>query len=423
MDRGLSCCHRPSTDTRVRILYTTPVLQHPPIGGPYLRVENTIKALGQVADLHLHGRVPLDSIGGERALALYETYATSVHLAPEDSDRGGTSAAPSLLRRVRRRPPKAGSKTYPDLLDLASKIKPDVIWLGYGNVSYPVLAYLKECSDHKVVVDTDSIWSRFVLRGLPYARSREQRRQIARDGRQKAMEERWGTRLADVTTAVSAVDADYYAKLAGDPRKVHRFSNVLDPAMYQPVPPPAPELRKPCLYLAGTFWPGSPMDDAARWIIRSVLPEVRRQIPATHLYIVGTRSREVLSGLDDAGVTITDAVDSVLPFLCHADVALVPLRFESGTRFKILEAGLCGVPVVSTSLGAEGIPAVDQQDLVIADEPAEFASAIVRVVQDRDFASQLADSLGGLVRRDFTISSLSDEATRILQYLEGSSGP
>jgi glycosyltransferase involved in cell wall biosynthesis len=401
----------------MEILFTTPVLQHPPIGGPYLRIENSIKALARIADVHLHSRVPLGSIGGDRALSLYETYATAVHFAPPDGDRSATPAGLGVLRRLRRRGPNSEGGRYPDLLDLVAKINPDVIWLGYGNVSYPVLAYLKEHSDHKVVVDTDSVWSRFVLRKLPYAQNRNERRQITREGKQKEVEERWGTRLADVTTAVSAVDAAYYARLAGDPSKIHRFSNVIDPAMYQSMPSPAPGLKKPCLYLAGTFWPSSPMDDAARWLIRAVLPLVRRSIPDIQLYIVGTASREVLSDLQDPGVTTTGSVPSVLPYLCHADVALVPLRFESGTRFKILEAGVCGVPVVSTHLGAEGLPAVDQRDLVIADEPDQFASAIVRVLQDREFALRIADGLRELVHRDFTISSLSDEATRILRHL------
>jgi glycosyltransferase involved in cell wall biosynthesis len=402
----------------MRILLTTPVLRHPPVGGPYLRIENTIKALARVGDLHLHSRVPLRSIGGERALSLYETYATSVHFAPERSEQAAVPAVPNLRRRLRRHRAQSKQETYPDLLELVAQIKPDVIWLGYGNVSYPVLAYLKEHSDHKVVVDTDSVWSRFVLRGLPYARDRAQRRQISRDGKEKAAEERWGTRLADVTTAVSAVDAAYYEKLARDPNKIHLFSNAIDPAMYQPIPPPAAGLRKPCLYLAGTFWPSSPMHDAARWLIQEVLPIVRREIPDIHLCIVGTGSREVCSGIDDTGLTITGSVPSVLPFLCHADVALVPLRFESGTRFKILEAGLCRVPVVSTRLGTEGIPAIDQRHLLIADEPGDFASAIVRVVRDRGLASRLADNLRELVQQNFTISSLTDEATRILRYLE-----
>jgi polysaccharide biosynthesis protein PslH len=405
----------------MRILFTTPVLRHPPDGGPYLRVENSIKALARVADVHLHSRVPLRSIGGDRALSLYEAYAASVHFAPEDTTGQAGSTDNRVSRRRRRRGPNSEQGGYPDLLDLAAEIKPDVIWLGFGNVSYPVLAYIKERSDHKVVVDTDSVWSRFVLRGLPYARNRDERRQIAREGKQKAVEERWGTRLADVTTAVSDVDAAYYTRLARDSRKIHRFSNVIDPAMYQPVPPPAPGLRRPCLYLAGTFWPRSPMDDAARWLIEAVLPLVRRRIPDIHLYVVGTGSREVLADVDGTGLTIAGSVPSVLPYLCHADVALVPLRFESGTRFKILEAGLCGVPVVSTLLGAEGIPAVDQRDLVIADDPFQFASAIVRLLENRAFASRLSDGLRELVRRTFTVSSLADEATQILRYLGSNS--
>jgi glycosyltransferase involved in cell wall biosynthesis len=111
-------------------------------------------------------------------------------------------------------------------------------------------------------------------------------------------------------------------------------------------------------------------------------------------------------------------VDSVLPYLCHADVALVPLHFESGTRFKILEAGACGVPQVSTTLGAEGIPVVDGRDILIADRPEAFAGAILRLLEDKPLAARLAESCERLVREQFSVPRLGRDAKSILAYLE-----
>src|SRR4029077_17781489 len=139
------------------------------------------------------------------------------------------------------------------------------------------------------------------------------------------------------------------------------------------------------VYLAGTFWPGSPMEDAARWVIENILPIVRQQIPNLHLYIVGADSDKTVPDISDPKITITGKLPSVLPYLSHADVSLVPLRFESGTRFKILEAGACGIPVVSTTLGAEGIAVEHGRDILLADEPEAFASSIIRLIKEREF--------------------------------------
>jgi glycosyltransferase involved in cell wall biosynthesis len=106
-----------------------------------------------------------------------------------------------------------------------------------------------------------------------------------------------------------------------------------------------------------------------------------------------------------------------LPYLCNTDVALVPLKFESGTRFKILEAGACKVPLVSTTLGAEGIPVIDGEHILIADEPEDFAKAIVRLLDDKELARKLAVNCNDLVNKNFSVESLAAEAKKILGYL------
>lgn len=410
----------------VRVLFTTPVLRHPAVGGPTLRVENSIKALSQMSDLYIYSRVSLNALGGANGLSFYEQYCRGFYFAPSVSpDSGYSSFAKTVINLLSRRiinrnmlpTVQHPDKDFRCLLDIAGDVKADVIWLGYGNISYPLLKYVKSHSGYKVVLDTDSVWSRFVLTGLPFAEDKEERRRVEKEGREKEEEERWGTQLADVTTAVSEVDADYYRSLAKHPQQVYLFSNVIDIETYRQVPAPANNLRKPCIYLAGTFWPRSPMDDAARWVVAEVLPLVRRQIPDIHFYVVGRGSDQTLSDIDDPGITITGELPSVLPYLCHADVALVPLKWESGTRFKILEAGACGIPVVSTTLGAEGIPVTHEKDILIADEPEQFADCIIKLIRNHDLAQAMADNLRTLVHEKYTITSLAEEGRLILEYL------
>lgn len=412
--------------TKPRVLFATPVLQHPPVGGPTLRIENSIKALAQLSDLYIYNRVSPDKPVGSEAMVFYEQYCKGFFSAPFAPTNRYTRFATRALNAVSKRilgwhMIKSGwepmTEDFEHLLTIAKDIHADMIWLGFGNISYPLLTYIKNHTDHKVVVDTDSVWSRFILRRMPYARSELERRNIRKTGSEKEEEERWGTQLADVTTTVSEVDAEYFRGLAKDPRQIHIFTNVIDIALYQQVPPPANNLKSPCMYLAGTFMPGNAMDDAARWVIGRVLPLIRLQIPDVHLYCVGTGSTQTLSDIRDRGITITGQLTSVLPYLCYANVALVPLRFESGTRFKILEAGACGIPVVSTSLGAEGIPVTHEKNILIADEPEEFARSIVWILKDREFALALAENLKMLVLDKYNIAALAQEGRCILRYL------
>ena len=267
--------------------------------------------------------------------------------------------------------------------------------------------------------DTDSVWSRFILRELPYTSSTHRRVAIERRGRKKEAEERAWVRLCDVTTAVSEIDAEYYRSISSEPERIRLFSNVIDLASYRDIPPPPAELKRPCMFLAGTFGHyNSPMDTAARWVLEEVLPLVQAQVPDVHFYIVGRGSDRMLGHAAGPSVTVTGKLPSVLPYLCHADVSLVPLKFESGTRFKILEAGACKIPLVSTTLGAEGIPVIDGEHILIADEPEDFANAIVRLLNEKDFANRLALNCHKLVNMHFCVESLTVEAKRILEYLD-----
>jgi polysaccharide biosynthesis protein PslH len=147
------------------------------------------------------------------------------------------------------------------------------------------------------------------------------------------------------------------------------------------------------------------------------LPIIRAKIPDIHFYIVGKGSTEVFKEIRNQNITITGKLESVLPYLCNADVTIVPLWFESGTRFKILEAGACTKAVVSTSLGAEGLPVTNEKDILIADDIHLFADAVVQLVKNKVFANEISDNLNLLVRTNYSIKALEIEAMKILDYL------
>jgi polysaccharide biosynthesis protein PslH len=406
-------------DYLLKIFFTTPVLHHPPNGGPSLRIENTLKALSKVADIYIHSRIDVKTVGGGPAIAFYSAIAKDLKFSPSvlSEPSGIRHIFNALSRRFDKIRYSGDNNSYDaiDVVKAAARLKANLIWFGYGNISYPVIQFVKKHLKIPVVCDTDSVWSRFIERGMPYAESDQKRKELEEEVRRKEEEERAGTKISDITAAVSEIDAEYYRSLINAPERVHVLSNVIDIETYSVPPAPAIGLKRPCGFLGGTFWHGnSPMENAARWFLEKVLPLVLKSVPEFHLYIVGKESDHVLSDIKHPNVTITGELPSVLPYLCYSSVSLVPLHFESGTRFKVLEAGACKVPVVSTTLGAEGIPVEHGKDILIADDPQEFASSVVQIIKEQTLSKKLALNLHELVKREYSIDTLVRQITGIL---------
>jgi glycosyltransferase involved in cell wall biosynthesis len=116
--------------------------------------------------------------------------------------------------------------------------------------------------------------------------------------------------------------------------------------------------------------------------VREVLPVIRQSIPDVNLRIIGRRPAPEVLALtkQDAAVEVTGTVDDVRPWLADCAAMVVPLLSGGGTRIKILEAMAQGVPVISTTVGAEGLPFENGKHLLLADDPASFAAACVSLI-------------------------------------------
>ncbi len=133
-----------------------------------------------------------------------------------------------------------------------------------------------------------------------------------------------------------------------------------------------------------------PNVDAVTYFVRSVFPHVRRVRPNVRLTVVGADPPPEVIRLSSPYITITGAVEDVRPFFERASVAVVPIRMGSGTRLKIGEALAMSKPIVSTTLGAEGIDLQDGQHILLADDAVSFAAQVVRALEDPRLAASLA---------------------------------
>jgi len=139
------------------------------------------------------------------------------------------------------------------------------------------------------------------------------------------------------------------------------------------------------------FYP--PNADGVRWFLREVFPLVRRAVPGVSLTIAGARPpRDIAqaAAIQPDAVAVTGYVPDLVPLLETASVVVVPVRAASGMRVRILESLARGVPVVTTTTGVEGIDAVNGRHLLVADEPEDFARAVVRVMREPGLGAALA---------------------------------
>lgn len=127
----------------------------------------------------------------------------------------------------------------------------------------------------------------------------------------------------------------------------------------------------------------------AKWMVEEVMADVRRAAPAAELRLIG-RGADGISGLARPGVTVVGAVEHLNVELDAADVCVIPLRSGAGTRLKAIEAMANGLPIVSTTIGVEGLGLTNGVDALIADSPSEFVEACVSVLSDLELRHRLA---------------------------------
>lgn len=156
--------------------------------------------------------------------------------------------------------------------------------------------------------------------------------------------------------------------------------------------------------------------DAASWFAGEILPRIAAARAEVRFRITGsTRNVDLSRFPASEHVHFTGYLDDIKPTLARSWACVVPVRHGSGTRLKILEAMAAGVPVVSTTKGAEGLEVTPGRDLLIADEPAAFADAVLRVLGDADLRQSLAEAGRQLVTRRYDWSIIGD---RLLAFVD-----
>ena len=401
-----------------KVLFHAPVLEYPPKGGPEVSVINAIKVLGQISDLYITTTVSAKKNNSEEAREFFSEHCIDLVYLPSSSFASSNEWLDKHIHRVKRvlAPFLALIDLY-FIIRVSKKYKIDIYWIDrvLERAFYVFYFLRKSIKSAFIVGDTEAVQSRFILRELPMITGSLRRLFVLFRGRIAKQHEILLMELATCVTAVSELDADYYRTLGNYGDKVRLFTNSVDLDDYKLPQTVQQDLRKPSLLLMGTFGsPHSPMDRAAQWLVTEIMPLIWRCVPEVHLYIVGKNSDVTQSALNGINVSVIGQVESMLPYLASAEICVIPLRHESGTRFKIIQAGAAKLACVSTTLGAEGLNVRNGEHLLIGDTPAEFAQAVTDLLVDKEKARVMGDELQRVIRNEYGLDVQRREALKIL---------
>jgi glycosyltransferase involved in cell wall biosynthesis len=160
--------------------------------------------------------------------------------------------------------------------------------------------------------------------------------------------------------------------------------------------------EKPQLVFTGSMdW--LPNEDAISWFAEEILPKIQQQIPEATAVIVGRNPSPKIQRLlkDNSSVTLTGWVEDTRPYISEGAVFIVPIRVGGGTRMKIYEAMAMGKAIVSTTIGAEGLPITHNENIVIADDAETFAQDCIRLIREKEERDRIGDNARQYVYEHF----------------------
>jgi glycosyltransferase involved in cell wall biosynthesis len=219
-------------------------------------------------------------------------------------------------------------------------------------------------------------------------------------------------RRAGHIIAVSEVDLAAMRELFGA-KRVSPIATGVDIDYF--APPPSRKPKADLIFVGSMDW--LPNIDAIEYFAAEILPLIQKDRPECRVVVAGRRPTPALQELArrEPHIILTGTVPDVRPYLWESTVSIVPLRIGGGTRLKIFEAVAAKLPVVSTSVGAEGLPLEGGKQIAIADTPDSFAGSCLKLLQDATLRQQMARNAWEFVAGRFSWEAITRDFEAALE--------
>ena len=393
----------------MKILWICPFFLHPTDRGAQIRTLGTLKQLHKRHEIHFAAlNNPLNLEGPERSSEYSSRHIAVEHSAPSRKSLG---MIPQLVGSIVNPVPLAVSRYYS--VQLKREIDALIAAEHYDSIvcdflaAAPNVPNLASCVLFQHNVET-TIWQRHVEQTESIVKKYFFQLQAAK------MEayERKICRTAKHVIAVSDIDASRMKQMF----QIDTVTSVptgVDVEYFAPRDAATP--MSDIVFCGSMDW--LPNVDAVVYFLAEVLPLIRAKLPGATFTIAGRspddRVLKAVQGL--TGVCVTGKVDDMRPYLWGSKISIVPIRIGGGTRLKIYECMAAGVPVVSSTVGAEGLRYEDGKDIVLADDPGAFAAACVRLLSDDSARGAIAHNAIERTQKEFSWEAVSREFEAILE--------
>lgn len=394
----------------MKVLLLTQVLPYPPDSGPKVKTWNVIKYLAKNHEVTL-----VSFVRGDQSASIQELrkYCQAIHTVP--MERGVLrdlkymvvsffSRQPFLMVRDRR-------PEMEQLIDkLAAENKYDIVHADQLNMAQ----YAARVQGARKILDAHNALWLLYKRLWMTMRTGPKKWLLGRDWRLLKKYEGRICREFNGVLAVSEEDRKALEEASGQALDVTVIPIAIDTREITPVNFNPKGVR--IIHIGTMYWP--PNIDGILWFLQEVLPRVRERRPDIVFDIVGANPpQEIISiGEVDKGVNVTGYVDDPTPYLEGASLMVVPLRAGGGMRVKILNALGQGLPIVSTTLGCEGIAITPGVHLLVADSPEDFANSVICLLEDEQLARKLGRNGRQLIedRYDYQVACQSIERVYLM---------
>lgn len=252
----------------------------------------------------------------------------------------------------------------------------------------PYSIYIKDISKLPKIIVAHNIESAIWKRYEDQEKNRLKRWYISEQRKKIVTFEKECFRWGNGATAVSQQEAETI-KETGVDYPVEVIENGVDVDYFSPRDT---EVDRNLLVFTGSMdW--RPNQDAAFYFVKDIFPRIRKQNPSMKLALVGRNPPKTIRDFSkEDGIAVTGTVDDIRPYIARGAVYVVPLRIGGGSRLKILEALAMKRPVVSTSIGAEGLNVTDGENIIISDGEKDFADSVIACLKDENLRENLAES-------------------------------
>src|SRR5437660_4986520 len=224
-----------------------------------------------------------------------------------------------------------------------------------------------------------------------------------REWKTMAAAERRYLQKADHVLAVSDNDRDEFLRFL-DPSKITVIPTGVDVEYFKPNPEPA--APHSLVFTGSMDW--LPNEDAIFYFVKEILPLIRQQVPGVSLCVVGRKPSPRLQQLaaTETNIELTGWVEDIRPFMARGSICIVPLRIGGGTRLKIFEAMAMAKPVVSTTIGAEGLPVRHGENILLADTAEGFARETIELLRNPARRKQIGLAAHKMVVENYSWASV-----------------